>query len=145
MTTYFDSSVILSILLRDTRSKTAVALWQEHHVRLTSFLTELECVTTLRRVRLQYRASLPVSWLTEMEAELSNFLEEVSIHKIDESVCEKIRYEKKLEGCRTLDTIHLGTALLFKDAADAIEVCTFDKKMARLAKELGFPVVPENE
>ena len=46
---YFDSSIILAILLDEKRKLEAQELWQKSSTRVSSLLLKLETITVLRR------------------------------------------------------------------------------------------------
>jgi hypothetical protein len=51
-----------------------------------------------------------------------------------------IRSEQRLAQCRTLDAIHLGTALFLNTNNDqgGLTLCSFDQEMLKLAECLGL-------
>ncbi|MBN1344861.1 MAG: PIN domain-containing protein [Phycisphaerae bacterium] len=141
MPAFFDSSVVLSLLLKDENADDAARLWSLQRDRVASVLLELECLSVLRRAAAASGARLPQRWLEDREAELAAYLEEVSIREIDESVIDVIRGEDRLAGCRSLDAIQLATAMIFQSAADGpFQVCTVDRRMAEMCEPLGLAV-----
>jgi len=79
--------------------------------------------------------------ITSVEEALGIFLEEISLRTLDSVVIDVIRDERKLAECRTLDSIHLATALLFRRASpEPFSFYTLDEKMAEAARKLGFQV-----
>lgn len=136
MPAYFDSSVLLSLVVGDEHAQRARAIWHEELERVSSTLLHVECMTVLRRA---------VSEENRREAEqrLSTALEEVTLKPVDRDVAILARDTKELGGCRALDAAHLATALFFGEAADArLRVCTFDARMARVAAQLGLQTWP---
>lgn len=58
---------------------------------------------------------------------------------------ELIHLTPALADCRTLDAIHVATALHFKPyGEDPLEVVTLDRRMKQLAVTLGFKVQPSD-
>jgi len=144
MPAFFDSSVLLSILLNDDGADPAIQIWEENQDRVASSLMELECISVLRRSARQFSRSLPNTWLRDRKPELASYLEEVSLKPIDAEVVETVRHEDKLGSCRTLDAIHLGTALLFQRASEEpFVICTFDQRMAGACRLLGLQTLPQ--
>ena len=134
---YFDSSVLLSLLLGDPSSREARELWLKEEERVSSVLFEVECLNVLRRIAKQ---EFDPKWLAAKEKILSGFLEEISLQNIDGQILEIIRREMRLSDCRSLDAIHIATALFFKSASpQPLAFHTFDNRMQKLAAELGIP------
>ncbi len=143
MPAYFDSSVLLAILKGEENGRVAANLWQAHTERASSILLEAECLTVLRRVFRQAAAPLPKGWLSEQRARLQGYLEELEIRRVDEGIMTILHEQEQLSDCRTLDALHVATALLFRQAApDNFYFCTFDKKMAEIAHAIGLIVLP---
>jgi len=85
---------------------------------------------------------LPPHWLSNKTDELYEFLQEVNIRIIDEDIEKIMTLNKEIAKCRTLDAIHLSTALDFSRLVprSGFALITFDKEMAILAKRLKMNV-----
>ena len=138
MPAYFDSSVLLSLLVGDDSAPRARSLWHEETERVSSALLQIECATVLRRLP---RAGVSDADRREAEWRLDAALEEVTIKPLDEEIAAIVRDTPALGGCRALDAAHLATALYFRDAAaPELVVCTFDSRMAEVAARVGLSV-----
>ena len=134
---YFDSSILLALLLNDPSAKLAKDFWSKHEERVSSVLFEAECLTVLRR--LEQSQQFARSWLAEKEKRFFGYLDEISLQNVDRQVLQIIRNEPKLSDCRTLDAIHVATALMFRGASpDSLSFYTFDKKMKKVATVIGL-------
>lgn len=92
-----------------------------------------------------------------LDIELARLRVRMDLDPVDvERVCEDVHFigvlpevvesAKDIEQTlKSLDAIHLGTAMLLADEAEGDEaveqVVTYDKRMAQVAEELGFEVV----
>ncbi|HEY9351851.1 MAG TPA: type II toxin-antitoxin system VapC family toxin [Nocardioides sp.] len=92
-----------------------------------------------------------------LDIELARLCVRMDLDPADvERVCEDVHFMGILpevvesakdikQALKSLDAIHLGTALLLADEAEGEEaveqVVTYDKRMAQVAEELGFEVV----
>lgn len=133
MISYFDSSLALEILFGKGQSERATAIYVQAPNRISSILFKAECLITLRRANLDPKESpLP---------ELPGFFETLSFKLVNEAVIETLEREPLLAECRTLDAIHLATALcVAAESGEPVEVCTFDQRMLKLAGRLNLTV-----
>lgn len=131
---YFDSSVILSVLLNDSNSSEAVEIWNQEDKRVSSILFEAEILNVLRRTQSLQKDV----WRKEKEKALVSYLDEISLRNMDMAVIEANREDVRLSQCRTLDSIHLATAILFRKVSPSLKFYTFDKRMKAAAVTLGF-------
>ena len=144
MATYIDSSFLLSILLEQNESLKAIKIWKNDDVRVSSILLQAECIITLRRISDIQKKTLPDNWLEEKEVELKNLLQEVTIKIFDKSILDIIDLKKSLSGCRTLDAIHLASAMEFKDNFGGnFFICSYDINMRDISKKIGFKILPK--
>lgn len=140
---YVDSSVVLAALLGQPEAAIATAWWDEHPRRVSSVLLEAECRTVLRRAA-KSGAKLPRGWLARQETTLAEWLDAVTLRIVDRSIVERLAIESALGGCRTLDALHLATALELRDQlGPELVLCTLDAEQASLAATLGLRVEAE--
>ena len=144
---YFDSSILLAILLDEKRKEEALELWNEATVRVSSILLKLETVTVLRRTYEHNKNKLEPSWITKKINELNEYLQEVNFRIIDEDIEKIVILRKEIAKCKTLDAIHVATALDFSKLIPFSDfyLYTFDKNMADLAKMLKFKINQSKE
>lgn len=142
MQAYFDSSVILSHLIADAFRFKAAKFWNTYTKRVASILVHAECINVLRRVPKQSRKNIPTSWVKESLEELEEMMKEVEFIPVDDVVLEALRNEPLTAECKSLDALHLASALVFKKhAPPGFAFCTFDTNLSLIANKLGF-VVP---
>jgi predicted nucleic acid-binding protein len=147
MVRYFDSSFILSLLFAEHAGGSMDELWRSPARCLASNLLLIECVIAIRRVaRSQPRSSGEAAgerWARSRLAALDRILTDFDLKVVDRSIEEIIRSTPVLAECRTLDAIHLATALHFKPAVEGeLEVVTLDRTMRSVARKLGLSVRP---
>jgi predicted nucleic acid-binding protein len=135
MLSYFDSSVLLSILLNEQRQDEAYLLWKNSEIKVSSILLRIETIVTLRRIYEQNKSKLDDNWLDKKTKELEEYLDEINYLIIDDTIERRIYLKKELSNCRTLDAIHISTALEYKEISEEeINLYTFDISMNNLAK-----------
>lgn len=137
MPTYFDSSVVVSVFVDEPLSSRAGALWLAEDDRVGSSLLPIECLNALRRATAGGRVIARGA-----EARLAALLEELSLKQVDDDVVEIVRRTPALARCRSLDAVHLATALHFAERSDEpFALATFDARMAEVAASVGLTVV----
>jgi len=139
---YFDSSILLAILLDEKRKDEALDLWNEASIKVSSILLKLETITVLRRTFEHNKTKLESSWMTKKTTGLNEYLKEVNFRIIDEDIENVIGLRKEIAKCKTLDAIHIATALEFSSLIPKSDfyLYTFDKNMSDLAKSFKFKV-----
>ena len=144
---YFDSSLLLSILLNEQRAKEASAIWKNSQIRISSILLKFETNIALRRHYEQLKNRVDSDWLEAKLLELNNFFNELFFADIDDSFENSVSvYYKNLFKCKSLDAIHLATALNARKNPNnkSIRICSFDKNMLAIAKLLGLETNCQN-
>jgi predicted nucleic acid-binding protein len=138
-TAYFDSSVILSIILHEPRHDEAYALWILSERKVSSLLLRIETIISLRRTYVRNISLLDESWFDTKLAVLKKYLSEIEYMPIDEAFETAVSSNEELAGCRTLDAIHIATALEYRKLEDEnIQLYTFDTEMHKLAEYFEF-------
>ena len=143
MPSYYDSSVLLAGLLDQPGREDLVPLWDEEEDRVSSILLEAECVTVLRRAAtLQPRKDAGAFLASRLER-LDAYLKGIALRSVDPAVMRQLKQETRLAKCRSLDAIHLATALLYQEQCEErLRICTLDESMRELAACLEFEVAP---
>jgi predicted nucleic acid-binding protein len=142
MIEYFDSSLVLSMLLKEERQHEAHSIWNASNLRVSSVLLKVEPHISLERIYKHTPNRFSGHWLSDKQAELDALLAKVVFIPLTESLADFMRQTKGLAGCKSLDAIHIATALHISKryGVDGVRVHTFDKMMVRTAQELGFAV-----
>jgi predicted nucleic acid-binding protein len=111
---YFDSSVILAILFNEEKQEEALKYWNDTDTKISSILLKIETIISLRRLYNNNKQRLDDSWLTEKLKELNEYLKEINYRIIDEGLEISISANNDLAKCRSLDAIHIATALEYR-------------------------------
>lgn len=129
------------MLFTDSHAQRALEIWSKDCQRVASRLLAFECQTIVQRYAFRLPDPLRKKWLAEAQLWLKKSLASLVMHEIDNSVLDKLRGQSALGNCRTLDAIHIASALIFADYATTFSLVTFDKKMEQVAKEVGLTVL----
>jgi predicted nucleic acid-binding protein len=131
--------------MHDENYTEAKNTWYSSDNRFSSILLKIETLTVLRRTYNHNKSKLPEEWIEEKEKEYKNLIDEINIRIIDQDIYNTIELKKQLSKCRSLDAIHIATALEFETletSEDRFIICTYDKNMHSVAKEIGMNVFP---
>jgi predicted nucleic acid-binding protein len=140
---YFDSSALLAFLMQQPGGEETGELWNQVDGKVASLLLDAECLISLRRNALRVQGIDGEKWLTPRLSALSQLLQEITLKEFDTSIQEVIRRENLLSECRTLDAIHLATALYFREqGGEDFGIVSLDEKMRRTSLKMGLPVWP---
>jgi len=137
---YVESSAILAWLLGEERGgKVAQALADSDGV-IASDLTVVECERVLIRA---WSSGL----ISEAErSDQSSALAHVAAHwtrlRVDEVVVERASRPFPIEPVRTLDALHLASALVARSVAPGLRLLTLDQRVRENGERLGFVTVP---
>ena len=136
---YFDSSILLAIVLDEKKQEEAYNYWQ-NSIRVSSILLRIETVIALRRIHETNKHILASVWLDEKTALLNDFLASVNYMVLNAKIEREIYARKELAQCRSLDAIHIASALRFRGLAEneSMNFYTFDKAMHKLAEQYRF-------
>lgn len=136
MIAYVDSSVLLRIVLRQPG---ALAAWPTIAVSRSSLLLEVECLRSIER--LAAMGSIRHDAAFVYKAHLQELLREVELVEIDDQV-RSVASSSVAGTLRTLDAIHLATALLWiRDHGVRPVFATHDKALALAARASGLEVI----
>ncbi|GBU25690.1 hypothetical protein R83H12_02345 [Fibrobacteria bacterium R8-3-H12] len=141
---YFDSSFLITILMNEPKTQEALYIWKNSKVRISSILLKFESNIVLRRNYENMRNKIGNNWLKGRLFDLKKYLDDVFCidinEKFENSICSDYDILSK---CKSLDAIHIATALDISEKYGRSEICicSFDKNMLKIAKELGFETV----
>jgi predicted nucleic acid-binding protein len=137
---YAESSAVLAWLLAQPRGDTAAEALAQAEVVIASELTLIECDRVLTR-------AASTGQLVEADAgSLQAILGEVSgrwaILGLSDEIALRARRPFPVEPVRTLDAIHLASALTARKAVADLEMLTLDERIREAATQLGISLVP---
>lgn len=136
---YIDTSFLLSLIFEDENYEKSIDQWNKLEILFSSILIEIEsriniykyCIGKKNNEEL-YKGKLD---------QLGNYLENIYKKIIDNEILLEIKNVDKLKRPRSLDSIHLATAnILNKLSDDRILLCSYDKNMRKIGKELGMTI-----
>jgi predicted nucleic acid-binding protein len=135
---YLDSSVILRVVLGESG---VLREWSRITLAVTSEVARVECLRTLDRMRLA--GALQDRELARRRATTLELLDAVQAIRINRAVLDKAS-EPFPTLVRSLDAIHLASALLARTSIAALRFATHDAPMATAALAMGLKVIGAN-
>jgi predicted nucleic acid-binding protein len=109
---------------------------------LTSSLTLIECERVL--IRAVATSLLPEAAAAERRAVLARTAEHWVVFDLDAEVMERARRPFPAEPIRTLDAIHLATAVLARTLVPELAVLSVDARVRNAAEQMGFRTLPDS-
>jgi len=133
---YLESSAVVAWLLGESRAAEVITAMNEAEVRVTSQLTLVEIERVIRRavaLRLIMDASAQ-----KLRALLALQRKKWITMGLTDSVLARAGSAFPIEPVRTLDAIHLATALAFSESFPDLKVLAFDRRISQNAAALGL-------
>jgi len=132
---YLDSSVILRVVLGE---KGRLKEWARTSAAVTSELTRVECLRALDRLRLD--GGMPDRELARRRATVLTTLSGIETVRLNRAVLERAA-EPFPTRVRTLDAVHLASALLVRAQFAALRFATHDVDLGTAAAAEGLHVL----
>jgi predicted nucleic acid-binding protein len=136
VTVYLDSSAVLRVLLRQAKP---LAVWGRWEAAYSSELLGVEARRVIDRLRLQ--AALDDDGLADAHHGLARIERSIGTVPVTRPVLQRAGLPMPT-AVRTLDAIHLASALLLRERrVPPLVFVTHDPQQARAARALGFECV----
>ncbi len=135
MRVYFDSSVVLRAVLGE---RGRLAEWSRVTEAVTSEITRVECLRVLDRLRLS--GGMPERELARRRATALTVLSGFEQVRLNRAVLVRAA-EPFPVLIRTLDALHVASALLVRARYPALPFATHDADLAAAARAEGLPVL----
>lgn len=142
MTLYAESSAVLAWLLGEQHSADVRAELAAADRVVASELTLVECDRVLHRATAL--GELREAAASERRSILAAAAAHWDLMKLDAEVIERARRPFPADPIRTLDALHIASALLAHYALPDLELLTLDHRIRRVAQELGISVSPQD-
>ena len=133
---YLESSAALAWLLGESRSLEVIAKVDEADTVVTSVLTLLETQRAL--IRAERQNILTAGQCNKLSGMLARASSGWVLMEISQPVRERAARAFPAEPVRTLDALHLATALFFMQVYPDLQIVTYDRRIAENAQVLGI-------
>ena len=140
MTLYAESSAVLAWLLGEGRASPVRDLLASAEVVIASNLTLVECDRVL--IRATALGDLSEAEAATRRAELNAAAAHWTILRLGSDVVARARQPFMKEPLRTLDALHLASALVARTAVPDVAMLSLDSNVRTNARALGFDLRP---
>jgi len=135
MRVYFDSSVVLRVVLGE---RGRLKEWSRTSEAVTSEVTRVECLRALDRLRLE--GGMVDREVARQRATALSMLTGFELVRVNRAVLERAADPFPVR-IRTLDALHLASALLVRARFPALRFATHDVDLGVAAAAEGLPVI----
>lgn len=140
MTVYAESSGVLAWLLGDERGAEVGEVLAHSEGVVASDLTLVECERVL--IRAWSAGLLSEAEASDHRAVLARAAAAWTRLRIGPDVVDRATRPFPIEPVRTLDALHLGSALLARSAAPGLRLLSLDQRVRENGERLGFETLP---
>lgn len=140
MSLYAESSAVLAWLLGEGSGATVRAMLESADMVIASDLTLVECERVL--IRASALGEMSEATAGTRRSVLNVAAARWHIAHLGRDIIERARRPFPAEPIRTLDALHLATALITRAAVADLELLSLDSRIRAAAIALGLPVQP---
>ena len=140
MTLYAESSAVLAWLLGEAAGSQVRELLAKADLVIASDLTLIECEEVL--IRAVALGEIAEAEAADRRARLNAAAAQWSLLRIGGEIVDRARRPFPEEPVRTLDAIHLASALVARSAIAGLEILSLDDRIRGAAHRLGVPLQP---
>jgi len=137
---YAESSAVLSWLLSNADADRVLRSLAGAQIIFASDLTLVECHRVL--VRSVHTGQLSEADFAARAARLVQTSAPWAMLRIDSEILDRVRRPFPAEPIRTLDAIHLASALVARRAVPDLALLSLDQRVRRSGQQLGFALEP---
>lgn len=141
MRVYAESSAVLRWLFNEDLGDDVFAFLRDADKVVCSRLTLVESRRVIRRATLEQRISEVEQG--EALAVLAQAAARWAVLEMSVTVAQRAEAAFPVEPVRTLDAIHLASALVVREAVADLVVLSTDQRVRENARRLGFAVLPD--
>lgn len=141
MNLYAESSAVLAWLLGESQGEPIREILSTARLILASDLTLIECDRVL--IRALMIGEVSEAQILDRRAHLNRAAAHWNILRLDAEIVERARRPFPGEPVRTLDAIHLASALVARSIIPGIRLLSLDQRIRASGNALGLELLPE--
>ena len=140
MNIYAESSAVLAWLLGEDAAPRVRELLSKADLVIASDLTLLECDRVL--IRAVVLGEVDEAAAADRRAHLNAAAAHWHMLRVSAEIVDRARQPFPVEPMRTLDAIHLSSALAARAGVAGVELLSLDERVRRAGQQLGFRLQP---
>jgi predicted nucleic acid-binding protein len=137
---YVESSAVLSWLFGEPSGEAVRALLECADLVITSDLTLVECDRTIHRA--QAAGGVTEAQAADRRSRLTVAVASWNLLRLDAEVIQRARQPFPSEPIRTLDALHVASALMARAAVPDLALLSLDDRVRASGRGLGLEVLP---
>jgi predicted nucleic acid-binding protein len=137
---YAESSAVLAWLLGEDAATRVREVLSKAELVIASDLTLLECDRVL--IRAVALREIDEAAASDRRAHLNAAAAHWQVLRLSADIVDRARQPFPAEPIRTLDAIHLASALAARSGVAGVELLSLDDRVRRAGKQLGFRLQP---
>lgn len=141
MNIYAESSAVLAWLLGEKSGDSVRHVLGDAELVVASDLTLVECDRVL--IRAVTTGEIDEASAADRRAYLEAAAAHWQVWRVSSDIVERARRAFPMEPVRTLDALHLASALAARSAIPGLGLLSLDERIRRVGQQLGFRVRPE--
>ncbi len=141
MNIYAESSGVLAWLLGEETGHSVREVLRRAKLVMASDLTLLECDRVL--IRAVALGEIDEGSAADRRARLHAAAAHWHVWRVSSDIVDRARHPFPAEPVRTLDAIHLASALAIRATVPGVELLSLDDRIRRAGEQLGFRLQPE--
>jgi predicted nucleic acid-binding protein len=140
MKVYAESSAVLAWLLGEDAAPRVREVLSEADLVMASDLTLLECDRVL--IRAVTLGEIDEAAAADRRAHLNAAAAHWHVLRVSAEIVDRARHPFPAEPIRTLDAIHLASALEARSGVGGVDLLSLDDRIRRAGQQLGFRLHP---
>ncbi len=141
MNIYAESSAVLAWLLGEDVGRPVREVLRCAELVMASDLTLVECDRVL--IRAMTLGEIDEATAADRRAHMNAAAAHWHLWRVSSDIVDRARHPFPAEPVRTLDAIHLASALAVRSVVPGVELLSLDDRIRRAAVQLGFRLQPE--
>ena len=141
MNVYAESSAVLAWLLGEETGHSVREVLRRAELVTASDVTLVECDRVL--IRAVTMREIDEAAAADRRAHLNAAATHWHLWRVSPEIVERARHPFPTEPVRTLDAIHLASALAARSVVPELELLSLDTRIRRAGRQLGFQLRPE--
>ena len=141
MNVYAESSAVLAWLLGDEAGHRVREVLGHAELVMASDLTLLECDRVL--IRAMTLGEIDEAAAADRRARLNAAAAHWQVLRLSADIVDRARRRFPAEPVRTLDALHLASALAARSGVAGVDLLSLDDRIRRAGEQLGFRLRPE--